>query len=128
MNKELLKQVRDAILQNETRFDMCDFIDWPSSDLSDEELIKDCKTTFCIAGWAVKLTQEKLDLLDFGHIGGRRALDLTDDEANKLFYHGSWPNEYYDRYYHALMVGAHSEQVKITIELIDEILEKGIWW
>lgn len=70
MNVELLRKVQEQILAEPKKFDMGDF---------DGET--QCGTTHCIGGWAAKL-----EGLEISSEGGREALDIDKDQAERLFY------------------------------------------
>lgn len=85
MNKPLLLKVADAIEANPEHFDMSLFTD-------------DCDTTACIAGWAAFLSSRYKRLETFiaknDYSIATRAtevLQLTDDQAFRLFYTEGWP-------------------------------------
>jgi hypothetical protein len=70
MNVELLRKVQEAILADPKSFDMSDF-----------QRDTECGTAYCIGGWAAKLAGERV-----GAREGQEALDLTYEQANRLFY------------------------------------------
>ncbi len=85
MNVELMNKVREAILDNPRRVDMGDFC------YSKEK----CGTVGCIAGWAMILSGIKPSFIKAGdfspHNVGRDLLNISDEQAHKLFYVNSWP-------------------------------------
>ena len=105
MNIELLKEVRDAILDEATPFNMnfwgvgvSQHTWWPSIG----RRVGDCKTPACLAGWAVRLGRRKrrspAPLNYDAHysteaISGAAAslLGLTEAGALRLFYWPNWP-------------------------------------
>ena len=99
MNVELLKKVRDAILEHPDWFDMEYWLG--------DTKTSSCGTTGCIAGWAVSISRGKSvsqyyeDNLK-SSIGlyprARDAVGLTEQQADKLFYYPNWPSPYKKQY------------------------------
>lgn len=85
MNTALLRRIKKHVLEEPKRLDMGCF-------LMREEQNKNyydypaCKTVGCIAGWACVLSKE--NLLSAGEIEARATelLDITQEQANRLFY------------------------------------------
>lgn len=97
MNTELLLSIKESILRDAKAFDMAQ---GTSVDLKEEKREEHpCFTQACIAGWAVFKTLGKVESRfwfggddddDNEDIGiykiARDALELTDEQANRLFY------------------------------------------
>ncbi len=80
MNKELLYQIIDVIAKEPKTFDMSTW---------------GCGTTACIGGWALRLTHSTwLSVHEDIHLMARRVLELSDDEARRLFYTKHWPESF----------------------------------
>lgn len=103
MNVELLLAIADMIEAEPKHWDLSDFlrVDWHATSwrekqsLTANEFYVRCDTAACVAGWATILASEpedKIGSLDFLALG-RRALEITAAEANRLFYasrHSVW--------------------------------------
>lgn len=94
LNKELLMKVRDAILAEPNLFDM-----------SGWKFLRDCGTTCCIAGHAVRLADpeafERLcsqDSLKWSN-KGKEVLGLSNDRCWILFHSSRWPEQWADKYF-----------------------------
>lgn len=140
MNIEALRAVQDRI-REEGNVDMRL---WQRRTRLNEEPAG-CGTVGCIAGWALynagfELWDRKLDQwpeylgtqehsnasTQAPRIRGQELLGLTDKESSKLFYHAAWPPEWREKY-----LAAEDDpctRAKVVHDLIDEIIEKGIWW
>jgi hypothetical protein len=125
MNVDLLKQVADAIEKDPVRLDMSS---WTDTD----DAVAPCKTTACIAGWAVTLSLAKQALDD--PKAWRKAvvsmdrenrplsisdsavekLGITDAQSEKLFHADGWPKDLYNEYCEAEIKRDN------RLELIDE--------
>ena len=53
-----------------------------------------CDTVACLAGWQVVFSSEKVKPNESISEFARRTLDLTDEQASRLFSHQSWPNQF----------------------------------
>jgi hypothetical protein len=112
MNKPLLKQIAREIAQEPLRLDMTDWI-------NTEDLVAQCHTTACIAGWACVIDQGKKVLgANNGHLEMKRwkqlafhvgalinpdnkaiqILGITKDQANALFLVRYWPEPFGPQY------------------------------
>lgn len=120
MNIELLKKVKQAILDNPEHFDMSSFFDGCDDD---PKLLGKCNTTACIAGWAIHLSGCPVTELDLEHDLGRDLLGLTEDQANTLFYEDYWPGYIYNEYYEALEDEDHLGMAKAAAKIIDRLIE-----
>jgi hypothetical protein len=81
MNYEMILKVADCIEATPAQFD----VDFFQNDTY-------CGTTYCIGGWAEVIRRVELDLSPAGRVDSiqsQRALDLTDVEADELFYGNS---------------------------------------
>lgn len=91
MNITLLNQIKEKILQYPDTFNMA----WWK--LYGEG----CNTTMCIAGHALCLINAPLNHWGFPACYATEALELTEEQANRLFYSSAWPMPYlkaYNRY------------------------------
>lgn len=80
MNIPLLRQIQEKILTLPELFDMNYF-----------EHKNECGTTFCISGWAEKLSGiESEEGVDPGAV----ALGIDDRESFRLFYYSEWPSQF----------------------------------
>lgn len=95
MNVELLRKVKEHILDEPQRLDMSMF-----GQRTEGEMAPPCGTTACIAGWAVILSDPKLftvdieefdDVLSDAYKTGRELLRITPGQARRLFFVGGWP-------------------------------------
>lgn len=125
MNIELLKKVKQAILDNPEHFDMSTFFDGceGSNYEDDPKLLGKCGTTACIAGWAIHLSGCPITDLDFEHDLGKDLLGLTEDQAQSLFYEDGWPGAIYNEYYEALEEEDHLGMAKAAAKMIDRLIE-----
>jgi len=130
MNIKLLRKIQKAIARAPQRLDM----DIPITSYK-------CKTTACIAGHAVLLSQKgkrfnkvaedfvnKFPDSAFStdwqpiEIRARNLLKLTRGQANRLFLSWGWPDEYQANYR-----GTPVERVRVAIKRIDHFIEtKGL--
>jgi len=89
MNVELLQRVKEYILAEPAKFDMASF-----------ECNHPCGTTRCIGGTAYILAHPKMKtifhipLTTSNLYPGQHELELTEDEANRLFMITDWPEEF----------------------------------
>ncbi len=88
MNIKLLEKIKLAIRAYPNQFDMSNWFDK-----------NECGTTACIAGWAVALNKNlPLNQAEDACIACEReamkALGLTFDEGQRLFYLGKWPPQF----------------------------------
>lgn len=90
MNVELLRKIAAVIQEKPREFDMNG---WHQSahqygmalcDLPKDEQVS-CDTTHCIAGWAQVLAPDR-DCQVRASLDARRLLDLTPEQADRLFY------------------------------------------
>lgn len=109
MNIKLLREVQEKIREEGRVYMETWFVDGKAYDDTP------CGTIGCIAGWAAICQfgedAARRDLLKAGYNklgcrltdsieqqGGEALLDLTPEEANRLFYLPNWPKEFQDRY------------------------------
>lgn len=94
INVELLNRVADHIEKHSEQFDIDNWnkttVSKPSwwAKLRGAQPV--CKTTYCIAGWAVVLSGLRCE--DNIPAQAQRLLGLTLDQAKKLFYKTHWPS------------------------------------
>jgi hypothetical protein len=80
MNVELLRKIAAVIQEKPAEFDMNDWL-----------TVHSCGTSYCIGGWACKMTGA--DNYKFG--AAREALGLDQEEADLLFYCTDWPKQFH---------------------------------
>lgn len=126
MNVELLKSVREAILEEPLRIDMATW-----ADVSHEA---PCGTVGCIYGWAQALSTglRSYDLAEYvkDHLTVRQPtgimapddnpLDLTPEQAKRLYYAEHWPQEYQDMEWEE--VPQNPEYAQIVANRIDHFI------
>ncbi len=106
MNTKFLKQIAATILEHPKQFRMESFF---STINSMEQRPDRCGTACCIAGWAIALAEnlkpnEAWDSVcetegeAEAHDIAKELLGLTENQADRLFYHEEWPHEFRDRY------------------------------
>lgn len=110
MNVELLKKVRDYIVKHPNRFVMDAYLFTPENsgikngfEADDGEFINfdKCGTAACIAGWTCLIKEEEVVKISGNfpfHGAGRDHLELTEDQAGRLFYTDDWPEPYRGNY------------------------------
>lgn len=107
MNVELLQKVKQQILAEPHRFNMLKWIGNRDNEefYSTDNFYHYCGTTACIAGWTVLLSTK--DRLVHYEIFDRalQFLDISFDEAEKLFYAHSWDREDFCEYDAADIIG-----------------------
>lgn len=127
MNRNLLIQVRDTIAQRPGQFLMRTFF---SHQTEQQNPAAECGTACCIAGWAITLKGEFATPMDaYDHYNessssnlwyaGRYALDLTDEQASRLFEAGNWPAPFSGQFHHAQ---SDEETAAIAVKRIDHFL------
>ncbi|UBF29915.1 hypothetical protein K9N68_37530 (plasmid) [Kovacikia minuta CCNUW1] len=141
MNINLLEQIIEAIDREPQRFDM-EFWSRKVKPTEDSKNTHSCYTTQCIAGWAVVIDRQLNPLTDFafylatnpqhGDISSfisngldieetaQEAIGLDEDDAERLFFVGSWPFEFREPYYNAT---SDQERATIAIARIRHFIE-----
>lgn len=124
MNRELLRRVRDRIAEvGEWGFDMGL---WAVP--SDGE----CGTTACLAGWSCLLGMNLNESASWTWVkkDGRgihwqedatRLLDMSYDQADRLFFTTSWPVKYQ-------IIAKEEGEDKAAIQLLDDIIDGLLVW
>jgi hypothetical protein len=136
MNTELLLKVKKQILKEPRQFGMTTWFEYSLA-------IPNCNTSACIAGWAITLGLKKSNPLE-----GARAiknnfptnkgfdslmefaakkvyelsiplLDITEEQAHRLFSEEEWPNEFYGDYANA---DTPQERAEIAARRIDHFI------
>lgn len=101
MNVKLLRKVKRHILEEPKRFVMSVVVmsvvdTYKENSLSGKVFgmrpFPKCGTAACVAGWACILSGK--DRLDVGMITAQRLLDLTPEQAMRLFEPSKWPEQY----------------------------------
>ena len=109
LNVELLRKVQAQILKEPRQFLMeLFFYSGPRyRDLGPEEVIPNCGTAACIAGWAIaidrQMTPKEAHEATRYEEGddtrrGAEALRISRKQAETLFFTEYWPGEFRDRY------------------------------
>lgn len=104
MNIKLLRQIQQVIRKSPTQFNMGDWIT-RHADETDHGApigVGKCGTACCIAGWATVLNgKRKLAKVPHTWMAepGQRALDITDEQAGRLFWTQQWPLYFRDKYW-----------------------------
>lgn len=101
MNTKLFEHIIECIQAEPTQFDMYMWQIWNTKEST-------CGSTACIAGWAAWLTSpdsvKDLDnnVLNLGYweISSQaiKALEITEEQAQKLFHVDNWPEKYRNEY------------------------------
>lgn len=146
MNTELLLKVKAAILEEPKRLDMSD---WAMSEfdmkLLPEDIQPPCNTVACIAGWAISIHNnifgEELytlvkskpaqyaaegvyDHYHFGpHFEAKGLLELTEEQADSLFYREYWPLQFRAPYTNAAQ--GSILRAKLAADRIDHFIATG---
>ena len=132
MNVQLLEQVRDHIVEEPRRLDMGH---WLRESDEDDSNAPACGTTGCIAGWAVTIAKfgtdpkaarsawegEQIALISVAE----EELQISDAEAEKLFYVTYWPRLLKEGYFDAEHRVDHQAMAQITAERIDHFIGTG---
>lgn len=130
MNVKLLRKVQCAILKNPKRFDMGYWFTNSRAFFLNAKTIKakkkrfeNCGAAACIAGWACLLSKDTTnynsEYRDHTLVIARKLLDLTRDQANKLFFDGVWDNPFRSNFINA---STKAEQAKIASAYIDKFI------
>ncbi len=128
LDTALLLKVKDQILKQPERFHMGAYVNYDDAD---------CATTHCLAGWAYFFKHDMHMQIDpgsdnqYGERLGAEALGITEAESSVLFYDWRWPLAYSLKYrevgYGDPSIDAE-KGARIAADLIDEVVERGIWW
>lgn len=114
MNRELFEKVKAKILAVPDQFDMGDW--------EDEG---ECGTTRCIAGWALAIEGRWVDLRQENTwnllLAAADALDITEEQAEKIFFADNWPKKYLDLHNDA--DGDHEAEAAAACARIDHFME-----
>lgn len=111
MNVELLRKVKDHILAEPRRLDMCVVIKFRSGSIFDPP----CGTVGCIAGWANYLEGRSRG----GMQDAARSLGLG-EEWQWLFFLAYWPENFCTRYVNAKTATTRAE---VTAERIEHFIK-----
>ena len=135
MNTKLLRKIQKHILEEPKRLFMDSFVDRMERYENSNEFLRatnrdflseipPCGTTGCIAGWAVlfELPEEQDDdirrwNLTFFQDTGARLLDISDKQAEMLFYTQNWPDGLGQK--HDEAKSGSMRRAKITSKRID---------
>ncbi len=120
LDTELLLKVKEQILLEPERFDMEFYVER-----------RKCGAVCCIAGWAHKLKygrhMPKGRFMSVNTASGARALGLSLDEADALFFSTNWPIDWQRRWENEW--GDAPEQALVAAALIDQVIKRGgVWW
>ncbi len=128
LDTKLLLEIKDRILAEPHLFDIGEW--------SEE---RPCGTVCCLAGWAYLLKHGSLitedqtgpPYLTFSERGAA-TLGLDRYQGNGLFHVSSWPDPYRTRMLAAYQTNDNAQcrrdQALVAAELIDAIVDRGIWW
>lgn len=140
MNKELLKEIKEAILNESHLFDMRYYFathseyDSPIKNMERmnkngisiekrKKWMKSCNATACIAGWACVLSKEEIKI---SHVytlrdQAKKLLDLTDNQMFSLFYVQNWMSKSLKEAYNNS--GTEKKRAKVAAKYIDKFIE-----
>lgn len=133
MNVELLRKVQAEILKEPRRFRMDKWVNLDAVGVGDSD--PPCGTAACIGGYAVILAQGEVDHVEdwkkraedlWGHGGSfagvtaRQQLELTSQEAERLFYINGWPDEYANQYVGTINP---AKRARIACDRIDHFIK-----
>jgi hypothetical protein len=125
MNVFLLAKIKAAILEEPERFDMNGW---------------ECGTTACIAGWASRLSGQRMAILKANSGSGtwlafgedlrkaQKSLKLEDDQWYRLVHVDNWPDPFKKEYNNALLsdglqiISPCLEQAQIAARRIDHFI------
>lgn len=99
MNTKLLREVKKHILEEPKRYDQNNYMETGAdAEAASRFGVAQCGMLGCIAGWTVVLGQpaRRAGLCCDWFNEGRRLLELTSEQANRLFAGFSRPDDYYD--------------------------------
>lgn len=131
MNIRRLRAVQKAVLKHPGHFNMAYFFhDAPNavhmgihSYYNEEAIVNNCGTTACIAGWAVakfgKGSESAIALIGVQAVA-IRLLDLTLDQAERLFHQGAWDDAWKQRQKRYVSC----DDAKAAVEYIDYFIER----
>lgn len=108
MNIEPLLKVKEQILKHPETFDINNW---------------ECKTTKCLAGWICKFADIKVGINNGYIFYASSILNLSKEEANKLFLLWHWPNEFKIRYNNAKQGLSSETEAEVTAERIDYFIK-----
>lgn len=132
INVKLLRRVKALILEEPRRFNM-DY--YAATEKFYPDLVHDqappCGTVACIAGWATlederargrkRLTPAFLNRV--GRYTGARALGLTFEQSQRLFYTEEWPDEFAEAYNDAMAGDDFAMAADIAATRIDHFIK-----
>lgn len=140
MNVRLLRRIQREILKEPRRFDMDNYFDMNA-------LQARCGTSACIAGWALvlkrhpgkpitetnfpklaRMAQRGVDRLSYGRNAvleerGIKALGITEEQAERLFYHAGWPQPFERLYSLAAGLHLYQDAAEVACERIEHFIE-----
>lgn len=126
LNVKLLRKIERHILEEPRRFMMSRFYAYgqpgqpfvaPYFDLA--PTVPECGTAACIAGWANILTGHDR-IADSWN--AEQLLGLTDEQGQRLFLIGCWPNPFKARY---RLAKTPKTRAKIAAERIEFLIKEG---
>lgn len=144
INIPLLRKIQKQILKEPKQFDMTNWFTQTESkmrksgdrfftEISQHSRIPNCGTAACIAGWAVAInnrlnpdqasawasSEHKNGLYFVGYAA--ELLGLDDDQGDRLFYEGNWPEEF--KFEMGKAYGKASKQAKVACARIDHFIK-----
>ena len=140
MNAEKLRLLADHIEANASHFDMAQWgkVTIKSIPLPDKTNMELCGTTACIAGHACLLFDPQVWNSSFNvHSlastmarstveadpiiqAARKALELTEDQAEMLFREGDWPDPFYENF---IETESQEQEAKVAVTLLRHLAE-----
>jgi len=137
-NVKLLRRIKKLILANPNLLDMQLFMEKVTPDKHNI-----CGTTACIAGWTCILEKEKLPVpqqiklykfmqLEYFHnfsfhLNGAKLLNITNSQANRLFFLHKWPEQFrvkYDEW--GEEKGYVERNAEVTAKRIEYFIKHGV--
>lgn len=106
-NVKLLRKIQKQILASPKQFSMTD---WKTR--------TDCGTEMCIGGWACTLEHKRMK---YGYTQdiASKALGLTRDESEILFFSTDWPKRFKNGYHKAWEAYSHPRMALWASKMID---------
>lgn len=127
LNVRLLRRVKRHILEEPKRFIMDAVIyrgkpgEYFHSD-GDTQVVPDCGTACCIAGWAIKLAGKRINSRGGNLDKAADLLGLDQKGNSRLFLADDWPARFRQRYSNAITA---QERAKIAAARIDHLITTG---
>jgi len=134
MNTELLLKVKQKILDEPKQFIMAEWFakEWnineQLSNLEPQRVVPNCKTAACIAGWTLCISEQLTpDIISrrkgeifSPFLKARQELDISLEQADRLFYTNGWPHILNFKYSNAY---TPEERANVAAERIDHFIK-----